>query len=433
MGTAGVVIGKFLPPHRGHRALIERAAAGCDELFVLAVGKTAEEGIVPLALRAAWLTELVGSDRVHVLSRISDAPESTTDPAIIRYWCDLILEMTGRPCIDALFTSEAATYGDVTAAGIGARHVLVDPDREAVPVSGTAARADPMAAWPYLDPPVRAFYARRVRVLGGESTGTTTLADLLARRFATPWVPEWGRALSDRNDSGGEPWSTADFVAIATRQAELEDTMARRASRVLVCDTDPLTTGVWHAVYLGGRAREVEAIGADRRYDLTLVTGADIPWVQDGNRNSERARLDQQAAILGRLAETGAACHVLRGTPADRLREATALVERLGIAAPPEGGRFAADGLAGHWRHLVASDDPARPSRRLPGAGLHAGEVAELLDQRQTDHATLAEDLGVAPEAVLEADWYAASHVELAYAEARADDAAIARLSVAAA
>jgi NadR type nicotinamide-nucleotide adenylyltransferase len=433
MGTAGVVIGKFLPPHRGHRALIERAAAGCDELFVLAVGKTAEDGIVPLALRAAWLTELVGSDRVHVLSRISDAPESATDPAIIRYWCELILEMTGRRRIDALFTSEAATYGDVTAAGIGARHVLVDPGREAVPVSGTTVRADPMTAWPYLDPPVRAFYARRVRVVGGESTGTTTLADLLARRFATPWVPEWGRALSDRKDYGGEPWSTADFVVIATRQAELEETMARRANRVLVCDTDPLTTGVWHAVHLGGRAPQVEAIGANRRYDLTIVTDADIPWVQDGNRNSERARLDQQAAILGRLADTGAAYQVLRGTPAERLREGTALVESLGIAAPPEGVRFAADGLAGHWRHLVASDDPARPSRRLPGLGLHAGEVAELLDERRTDHATLAEDLGVAPEAVLEADWYAASHVELVYAEARADAAAIARLGRAAA
>ena len=59
--------------------------------------------------------------------------------------------------------------------------------------------------------------------------------------------------------------------------------------------------------------------------------------------------------------------------------------------------------------------------------------MAARLDARRTDHATLARELGVAPDAVLEADWYAACHVELAYAEARGDAAAIARLAGAAA
>ena len=86
--------------------------------------------------------------------------------------------------------------------------------------------------------------ARRVRLLGGESTGKSTLSDLLARRFGTAWVLEWGRPYSDPKDHGGEPWTTADFVEIATRQNELEEVVARRAERILLCDTDAMTTGL---------------------------------------------------------------------------------------------------------------------------------------------------------------------------------------------
>ena len=51
-----------------------------------------------------------------------------------------------------------------------------DKGRIAMPVSGTAVRADPFAHWQFLDPPVRAWYAFRVVLGGAESTGKTTLA-----------------------------------------------------------------------------------------------------------------------------------------------------------------------------------------------------------------------------------------------------------------
>ena len=59
--------------------------------------------------------------------------------------------------VDVLVTSEPA-YGDEIARRLGARHILLDPDRQHVPVSGSAIRADPASNLQWLDEPVRRWY-----------------------------------------------------------------------------------------------------------------------------------------------------------------------------------------------------------------------------------------------------------------------------------
>jgi nicotinamide riboside kinase len=58
----------------------------------------------------------------------------------------------------------------------------------------------------------------------------------------------------------------------------------RRAQRYLFCDTTPLMTAVYSRHYFGGIDAQLAPL-ADahpQRYDLTLVTAADIPWEADG-------------------------------------------------------------------------------------------------------------------------------------------------------
>jgi NadR type nicotinamide-nucleotide adenylyltransferase len=173
-------------------------------------------------------------------------------------------------------------------------------------VAGHQVVDDPFSAWAQLEPIVRAHYAARVRLVGGESTGKTTLADQLARSLQTAWVPEHGRTYSTPLDRREHTWTTADFMVIARRQAELEDLAAWRADRVLLCGTDAMVTAMWHEQYLGHRADELEAYAdARRHYPLTLVADTDIPWIQDGDRRSVAARRAQQADLLERLARRG--------------------------------------------------------------------------------------------------------------------------------
>jgi NadR type nicotinamide-nucleotide adenylyltransferase len=297
----GLVLGKFLPPHAGHVHLCEVAARACDELTIV-VASLAREPIDG-ALRAAWMRELIPTARVvHFADELPSYPED--DPDFWPKWRAALLAIV-RP--DRVFTSDG--YGARLAAELGARWLPVDPDRATFPISGTAVRADPHAAWEFLPRCVRAHYARRISVFGPESTGKTTLATRLARELHTICVPELARAYLEakRGDLVRD-----DLDLIADGQAALEDSLARDANRTLICDTDPLLTAVWADVLFDAapvwRARAVA-----RRYDLTLLADVDVPWVGDEVRYLPERRGEFLARCERILVEARRPYRIVRG------------------------------------------------------------------------------------------------------------------------
>lgn len=326
-----VVIGKFLPPHRGHQLLVDTALAASEQVAVIVCGKPTDP--IPPELRGAWLRELHPAAHVKVIDDRYDENDS-------RVWAENTVRWLGR-APDAVFTSEA--YGDRYAALMGAIHVSVDPPRQRVPVSGTAVRADPFAHWEHLDPVVRAWFAKRVCVLGAESTGTTTLARDLARCFGTVWVEEYGREYSARKQAAGErTWDTAEFSAIAREQARREDEAARQADRILICDTNAFATTLWHRRYVGGVNPALDAIARATRCDLYLLTGDEIPFVQDGLRDGEHVRHEMHGWFVDALNRQPVPWRLLRGSPDERLRAARAAVAGLFLGSrwQPEPSRW---------------------------------------------------------------------------------------------
>jgi NadR type nicotinamide-nucleotide adenylyltransferase len=316
----GLIVGKFYPPHRGHKHLIDAARAQVDELFVICCGR--EDEVPEGRLRALWLREIHPDVRVVYLDDTYDAQDS-------RVWAENSIRLLGR-APDVVFTSE--DYGDEFARRLGCRHVQVDRARAAVPVSGTRVRRDPLGCWEFLEPPVRAFYAARVCVVGAESTGKTTLARDLAAHFETVWVPEYGREYSERKlaEEGGYNFRSEEFAHIAARQCELEEEAARRANRILVCDTDAFTTGVWHRRYMGARSPEVEAVAARaRRPDLYLLTDIDTPFEQDGTRDGEHVRGWMHQIFAEELRAQGRPFKSVAGARDERLRQAVGYIEEL--------------------------------------------------------------------------------------------------------
>jgi NadR type nicotinamide-nucleotide adenylyltransferase len=316
--TLGVVIGKFLPPHRGHSYVIETALAGADEVVVIVC--TRADDPVPAPLRADVLRELHPTARVVLTV---DDIQDDQGPETSRAWAARTIEVVGR-APDLVFTSEE--YGDRYAAYLGARHIAVDPARARYPISGTAVRADPYRAAPLLSPAVQAWYVRRICVLGAESTGTTTLARDLAQHYGCPWVPEYGREFCIRQP---QPiaWTTDKFVHIAQTQLAHENAAARLGGRLLICDTDALATSVWHERYLGEESPALTALAASRRYALHILTNDDIPFVQDGTRDGEHVRGWMTARFREVLA--GRDWLELRGRRADRLAAAIARIDAI--------------------------------------------------------------------------------------------------------
>lgn len=327
--TRGLVIGKFYPPHKGHRHLIATAAAQADHVDVLVCWR--EEQAIPGETRAAWIRRIHAQQPNIRVIAVWDFGDDTNSEA----WANRTEEVLGY-VPDVVFTSES--YGASFAEFLGARHVSVDPERLLVPVSGTAVRADPFSNWHFLDPPVRAHYAVRVAVVGAESTGTTTLAGALADHYRTVWVPEYGREYCEQLQSRGIPlerysWKTEDFVHIAQEQQEREDEYAGNCNRLLICDTDALATSIWHERYVGSVSQEVRALADSRRYDLYILTDCDIPFVQDGLRDGEHLRDWMTERFRHELTLAGTPWICVAGNREDRIIKATTAVDRTMRAA----------------------------------------------------------------------------------------------------
>lgn len=320
MKVRGLVVGKFYPPHRGHKHLIDTAVAHADEVHVIVCARPEEDP--PATLRADWLREIHPAARVWLIDDRYDADDS----AVWAVNCTQLLGFSP----DVVFTSE--DYGDRFAACLGCRHVLVDKARVTVPISGTAIRANPLAAWNFLEPPVRGHYARRVVLIGAESTGKTTLAEELAEWFDTVWVPEYGREHWEQKMARGEAtaWTPEEFATIAREQCVREDAAARRANRVLICDTDAFATRVWYRRYLSGWSPQVDTIvAAHRRPDLYLLTDVNTPFTQDGTRDGELIREWMHQTFIEELTAHGRPFVPLSGSRSERLARAADVIGRI--------------------------------------------------------------------------------------------------------
>ena len=177
----GVSVGKFLPPHLGHKYLIDSAKKQCDELTVLVTDHP--EYLIPIEQRLDWLRKI--HPTVKFLP-VTDKVDDDDSPG----WAKLTIDALGY-VPDAVFTSEE--YGQRWADAMNTKSILIDQDRSTVPISATKVRSDPWNNWQYLHPLVRGYFTRRICLVGAESSGTTTLSKSLAEYYDTKWVSEYGR------------------------------------------------------------------------------------------------------------------------------------------------------------------------------------------------------------------------------------------------
>ena len=135
----------------------------------------------------------------------------------------------------------------------------------------------------------------KIVLFGPESTGKTTLSEQLARYYNTVWVPEYAREyLQDKWNNERKTCEPRDLLPIAEGQMHLENTLVKKATNVLICDTDLLETKVYsEAYYLGHCDPVLEKYALQNEYDLYFLTSIDVPWVGDDLRDkpNERERM----------------------------------------------------------------------------------------------------------------------------------------------
>ncbi|MGK5027519.1 AAA family ATPase [Janthinobacterium sp. RB2R34] len=335
-----LVVGKFCPLHRGHQLLLDRAQAGSEELLIVSYTRPEFPGLEP-ARREEWLRALypqaaivvLDDDRLAALCAArgiaprtlphNDLDDGDVHRHFMGWLCWTLLDLP----VDAVFSSEdygpgfAAVLGE-SYAGSPVAHVSVDQARTRIPVSGTAVRSDPHAHRAFLDTLVYAGLVTRICVLGGESSGKTTLTAALAAHFDTSWVAEYGRELWESQDG---VLDYDDLLKIGREQLRREKSAAGQARRWLFCDTSPMTT-LFYCIEMFGEAEPELAQLAEHRYDLVLLCAPDFPFIQDGTRRDEGFRARQHAWYQAELARRGIAYIDVAGTVDERIGQVARLL-----------------------------------------------------------------------------------------------------------
>jgi HTH-type transcriptional regulator, transcriptional repressor of NAD biosynthesis genes len=325
----GLVVGKFAPLHKGHELLISRTFERCQNVYIISYCKPELPGFEP-ERRRHWLEQLFPAARILIpteeMLKASDefreVPRNEDQAVVHRRFCAFLCREIFAVHIDAVFTSE--DYGDGFAAelstcfGRPVQHLMVDRARTLAPISGEILRAALHQNRHWLSPSVYASFVKRVCLLGGESSGKSTLARVLAQRYQTCFVPEYGRELWEQRDG---QLLFRDLLEIARRQIKTEEKLLLEAQRFVFCDTSPLTT-LFYSEHLYGTADpELQKLAA-RPYDQVFLCAPDFPFVQDGTRVGNEFRLMQHEWYKRELASRMISYIELTGTVQERILKA---------------------------------------------------------------------------------------------------------------
>ena len=225
--AGGVIIGRFMPPHRGHCYLIDFARNFTPDLTVFVC--TLRDESIPGDLRYRWMRELFPTVRVvHITEEIPGA--SRFSEGAQEVWAASILQhLDSAP--GYIFASEE--YGVQLAAALGALFVPVDPHRLLFPISAAMIRADPLAHWEYIPTNVRPYFVCRISVVADNPS----LVRALAARFETVYAADY--LAYRRGLPFPEPTITSP-ADLLSAQIAAERALLVQANRVLFLEVDLL-------------------------------------------------------------------------------------------------------------------------------------------------------------------------------------------------
>jgi HTH-type transcriptional regulator, transcriptional repressor of NAD biosynthesis genes len=300
----GLVIGKFMPLHHGHIALIEFAAAHCDELIVSMSYNTTDP--IPGELRFHWIKEIFKNQPNIKPFSIADDFDQEDLPLTERttIWAERMHQV--YPAFDVVFSSEE--YGVPFATALKAEHKSFDSDRKLFPVSATRIRENPFSYWKYIPQVVRPFFVKKICLYGPESTGKSVMAKQLADYYDTEFVPEVAREIVSSNE-----FTIDDIIKIGYAQTQRVLDKTKTANKILFCDTDVITTQIYCKHYLGEVPPILYQLEKQIIYDQYFLFDIDVPWVEDGMRDLGTRRQEMHTVFNNGLLKRGIQFIEIRG------------------------------------------------------------------------------------------------------------------------
>jgi HTH-type transcriptional repressor of NAD biosynthesis genes len=172
-----------------------------------------------------------------------------------------------------------------------------------------------------------------VALLGGESTGKSTLAQALHQHLEHSAglrcvrVPEQLRHWCEAH--GRAPWAHEQAARAAEQSHLIDQAAASQGVDIVLADTTALVVAAYSAHYFQDSSLFSAALAAQRRCDLTLLMGLDLPWQADGLFRDSPAVRDAIDALLRReLDAAGLPYQTVYGQGPARMQQALRAIGR---------------------------------------------------------------------------------------------------------
>ena len=316
--NTGMVLGKFMPPHVGHKLLVDFSQSFVDELSIV-VGSLQSEPIDGES-RYRWMKDSFPNSHVfHLTDENPQTPEE--HPDFWNIWCSSLLAILER-APEFVFASEH--YGKRLAQELGAQFVPVNIDRDIVNINGTACREDIEKNWEFLLPAVQLDLQKKICLIGPESCGKTQLTKNLAQHYNASWVPEYARIYFEAIN---RQLCYQDMLTIAKGQIALEESISLHRKRLIFCDTDSITTSLWSQKLFTRIDPTIEKLSHANQHDLYLVLKPDVPWVNDPFRYSADGREQFFKLCIDILEKRGLRYAIISGNWEQRFNSATKAID----------------------------------------------------------------------------------------------------------
>ncbi len=144
-----------------------------------------------------------------------------------------------------------------------------------------------------------------ISIVGGESTGKSTLAAALGLRLPAVVVAEVLRAWIERHH--GRVPGPGEQVEVFATQHELEFAALRQADRAgtswVASDSGPLMTAVYSLQYYNDASLLPQALEWTKHSHAVVWCQDDFPWQPDPQRDGPHARTSSQQILAAIFAE----------------------------------------------------------------------------------------------------------------------------------
>ena len=345
----GLVFGKFAPLTKGHISFIKKAAGQCDHLYLFLSFDQKFVDQQPEWIQDKLCLEYRLCDLKDQFFRYPNITVSYVDESDIPGYPEgseayekLIRAALPQDVqLHRAFSSEPEYDTYFAKHFPECEHVVIDADRQSVPISATMVRENVFKHFGMLSDYAKRHFIKKVAIVGVESTGKTTLTQNLAKHFGAEYVPEVGRIICENQYHASEMLMTRDdyFDVALYHRIHERKLMAESDVGVMFSDTTNLITyfsGVCSGKIEHGDStfHALSKEEGENFYDLVLYLTPEVPWVSEPLRLQDtpekREETNRLLEVLVNYYYSGTQVVAITGTDYDdRTAQAILAVENL--------------------------------------------------------------------------------------------------------